>query len=77
MAGKGLTECWRGAMAAKPSTWELRGVALGPREADPAIHGPTWVAWATGPKGERLQASGDSPEDALLEITVQLRGLSR
>jgi hypothetical protein len=26
MASKGLTECWRGAMAAKPSDWTLRGV---------------------------------------------------
>ncbi len=77
MAGKGLTECWRGAMAAKPSTWAIRGVALGPREADPAIRGATWAAWATGPNGERLQAHGDSPEDALLALTVQLRGLSR
>ena len=41
---KGLTECWREAEAAKPSTWKVRGLALGPREADPAIHGATWVA---------------------------------
>jgi len=49
MGGKGLTGCWRGAMAAKPSTWAIRGVALGPRDADPAIRGATWTAWATGP----------------------------
>jgi hypothetical protein len=54
-----------------------RGVAIGPREADPAIRGATWTAWATGPNGERLQAHGDSPEDALLALTVQLRGLGR
>jgi hypothetical protein len=77
MASKGLTECWRNAYAAKPSDWALRGVVCGPREADPAIRNPGWVAWATGPKGERLQGAGDSPHDALNALTVQLRGLSR
>ncbi len=56
-------------LAAKPSTWAIRGVALGPREADPAIRGATWAAWATGPHGERLQAHGGSPEEALLALT--------
>jgi hypothetical protein len=41
-------------LAAKPSDWTLRGVVSRPREADPAIRGSGWVAWATGPKGERL-----------------------
>ena len=75
MASKGLTECWREAEAAKPSTWKVRGVALGPREADPAIHGATWVAWATGPKGQRRQGTGDSPQDALVMLAFQLREL--
>ena len=39
MAGKGLTEAWRGAAAAKPSDWAIRGVVCGPREVDPAIRG--------------------------------------
>lgn len=30
MAPEGLTEAWRGAMAAKPSDWTLRGVVCGP-----------------------------------------------
>ena len=38
MASKGLTECWREAMAAKPSTWRLMGVVCRPREVDPNIH---------------------------------------
>jgi len=76
MANKGLTSARAAHGPAKPSTWAIRGVALGPREADPAIRGATWAAWATGPHGERLQAHGDSPEDALLALTVQLRGLS-
>ena len=45
-------------MAAKPSVWTLRGVVCGPREADPAIRGSGWVAWATGPNAERLQGEG-------------------
>ena len=40
MASKGLTDCWRDAMAAKPSTWRLMGVACGPREVDPNIQAP-------------------------------------
>ena len=77
MAAKGLTELWNGAMAAKPSDWTLRGVVCGPRQADPAIHGSSWVAWVTGPNGERLQGDGPSPHDALATLTVLLRGLSR
>ena len=77
MAGKGLTECWRGAMAAKPSDWTLRGVVCGLREVDPAIRSSAWVAWAIGPIRERLQGEGDSPHDALVALTVQLNGLSR
>ena len=62
MASKGLTECWRGAEAAKPSTWNLMGVARGPREA-------------RGPKGERLEGRGTGPQDALLELTVRLKAV--
>ena len=76
MAGKGLTECWRGAMAAKPSTWQLQGVACGPREIDPAVSSDEeWCAWARGPDRERLEGRGSSPQDALLELTVRFREL--
>ena len=34
MASKGLTECWREAMPAKPPTWKLMGVARALREVD-------------------------------------------
>ncbi len=76
MAAKGLTEAWRSAEAAKPSDWTIRGVVLGPREVDPRINGPRWTAWALGPNGERVQAEGESPHDALMTLSVQLRGLS-
>ena len=50
MASKGLTECWRDAMAAKPSTWKLTGVAGGTREVDLKVHSAEeWCAWARGP----------------------------
>ena len=77
MAAKGLTEAWRGAEAAKPSDWTIRGVVLGPREVDPAVRGPRWAAWAAGPNGERLQAEAESPHDALMALAVRLRELSQ
>jgi len=71
MASKGLTECWRDAMAAKPSTWKLMGVACGRREVDPSIHSADeWCAWARGPDRERLEGRGTGPHDALLQLTV-------
>ena len=76
MASKGLTECWRGAMAAKPSDWRIMGVVCGPREVDPAIHSPEeWCAWARRPNMERLEGRGSGPHDALLELTVKLKEL--
>ena len=78
MASKGLTECWRDAMAAKPSNWQLKGVVCGPREIDPNIHSSEeWCAWARGPKGERIEGRGGSPQDALQQLTVHLKGPSR
>lgn len=75
MAAKGLTEAWRGAEAAEPSDWMIRGFVLGPREVDPRIDGPRWAAWAVGPNGERLQAEGESPHDALNTLALRLREL--
>ena len=76
MASKGLTECWREAMAAKPSDWRLMGVACGPREVDPAVHSAEeWCAWARGPDRERLEGRGSGPGDALLALTVKLKEL--
>lgn len=76
MASKGLTECWRNAYAAKPSTWRLMGVVCGPREVDPSIRSADeWCAWARGPDKERLEGRGSSPEDALQTLTAKLREL--
>ncbi len=78
MASKGLTEVWRDAEAAKPSDWRLMGVVRGPREIDPKIRTEgEWCAWARGPRGERLEGRGTGPHDALFQLTVHLKGLSR
>ena len=54
------------------------GIACGPRELDPKIRTEgEWCAWARGPKGERLEGRGTGPHDALLQLTVHLKGLSR
>lgn len=75
MANKGLTECWRDAAAAKLD-WRIMGVVCGPREVDPAIHSPEeWCAWARGPNKERLEGRGSGPQDALLALTMRLKGL--
>ena len=78
MASKDLSACWGDAMAATPSDWRLMGVACGPREVEPKVHSADkWCAWARGPDRERLEGRGTGPLDALLELTVKLRELSR
>jgi hypothetical protein len=73
VASKGLTECWRGAMAAKPSDWALMGIRCTSTGLAPADRSDGWIAEACGPSGACLTAEARSPEDALLALTVQLR----
>lgn len=74
-----LSKAWTKAEAALPRGWELRGIVLGPRVADPAIDGAHWVAWARakeGPKDEALppaEGSGDTPHQALNDLAKRLR----
>ena len=75
MASKGLTEAWRGAEAAQPSDWTIRGVVLGRREIDPRVGGRRWAAWTVRPSGERLLAEGESPHDELNTLALRLREL--
>jgi hypothetical protein len=51
---KGMTQSWIAAQATLPPEWHLMGVALGPREVDPQIRSESWVAWARGPNGARV-----------------------
>jgi hypothetical protein len=52
-------------MATLPPEWDLMGVVRGPREVDPKITAASWVAWARGPDGERVEGRGESAEEAL------------
>ena len=36
------------------------GVVRGPREVDPKIQSDSWMAWARGPEGERVDENGAS-----------------
>jgi hypothetical protein len=70
-----LTQAWTRAEAALPREpgWSIRGVVLGPREVDPVIRAAVWVAWARGPKGERVEAEGHIPEQALTNLAEKLK----
>jgi hypothetical protein len=70
---KGMTQSWTAAMATLPPEWRLMGVVRGPREVDPQIHSDSWVAWARGPKGERVDGQADSAQGALDVLTNAMR----
>jgi hypothetical protein len=53
----GINRAWIEADAAMPLEWELRGLVLGPRVADPAIQDAQWVAWARPKEGSKDEAS--------------------
>lgn len=73
MPKPGLTGDWIAAMATLPPEWRLMGVVRGPREVDPVIHSDSWVAWARGPDGERVEGQADSAEGALRDFTNKMR----
>ena len=70
---KGLTQSWIAAMATLPPEWRLMGVVRGPREVDPQIHSDSWVAWARGPNGERVDGQADSAQGALDALANAMR----
>ena len=51
----------------------VRGVVCGPREVDPQISSHSWVAWARGPNGERVDGQADSAQGALDPLTNAMR----
>jgi hypothetical protein len=73
MPKAGLTHSWIAAEATLPPEWRLLGVVCGPREVDPEIHSDSWVAWARGPKGERVDGQADSAEGALEALANAMR----
>jgi hypothetical protein len=77
----GISKAWIEAEAALPIAWELRGVVLGPRVADPVIDDAHWVAWARAKEGSKdetlppAEGSGESPDQALNDLARRLREL--
>ena len=59
-----LTQASTRAEAVKPFGWKLCGMVLGRRA--------TWVAWARGPKQERVEGEGTSPQQALSDLANKL-----
>jgi hypothetical protein len=49
------------------------GVVRGPREVDPQIRSESWVAWARGPNGQRVEGQGDSAQGALDALADAMR----
>ena len=49
------------------------GVVHGPREVDPQIRGDSWVAWARGPDGQRVDGQGTTPDGALRDFVKKMR----
>ncbi len=68
-----LTQDWTGAEATLPRDRRLMGVVRAPREVDPAIHSDSWVAWARGPAGERVDGQGGTPDAALRGFVKRMR----
>jgi hypothetical protein len=60
-------------MATLPPEGRLMGVIRGPREVDPQIRSDSWVAWARGPKGERVDGQADSAQGALDALANAMR----
>ncbi len=78
----GLSKAWIAAEAAKPAGWSILGVARGPRQADPAIHGVTWVAWARPDQHLAdlppiVEGKGESAEQAVNVLARELAQLRK
>ena len=63
----GMTRRFTMVYAMLPVESEFRGLVAGPREADP-IRSPDWVAWARGPKGERVEVKAPTAEGAMSDL---------
>jgi len=78
-----ISKAWAAAERALPGGWELRGLVLGPRVADPAIDGAHWVAWARAADDSKdaalppAEGSGDTPGEALTDLARRLGELGR
>lgn len=76
----GMTRAWTVAEAAVPDGWEIRGIAKGPRTADPAIASSDWTARARPKAGNErtdqppiVEGRGDTPERAVAALAKATR----
>jgi hypothetical protein len=61
--------------AAKPPDWELMGLRCMSSGMAPASRSDRWLAEACGPQDGCVKVESHSAEDALQQLTSQLRAL--
>ncbi len=71
----GLNRAWITVEAALPLEWRIEGVTCASTGLQPDQPSQRWRAWATGPKGERIEAEGDGPISALHALARELAPL--
>jgi hypothetical protein len=69
----GLNRAWIAAEAALPLEWRIEGLSCASEGLEPGQRSDGWRAWATGPKGERVEAEGDGHIAALQALAHKLR----
>ncbi|MDP9269998.1 MAG: hypothetical protein M3P14_03335 [Chloroflexota bacterium] len=73
----GLNRAWIAASAALPIGWRLEGLTCASEGLAPEQRSDRSRAWATSPKGERIEGEGEGPVSALNALArelVPLRG---
>jgi hypothetical protein len=71
----GLNRAWISASAALPLEWRLEGLTCASDGLAPEQRSDRWRAWATGPKGERIEGEGEGPVAALNALARELEPL--
>jgi hypothetical protein len=68
----GLNRAWIAAPAALPIGWRLEGLTCASEGQAPEQRSDRWRAWATSPKGERIEGEGEGPVSALNALAREL-----
>jgi hypothetical protein len=71
----GLNRAWIAAEAALPLEWRIEGLTCASEGLQPEQRSDRWRAWATGPKGERIEGEGEGPVSALNALARELEPL--
>jgi limonene-1,2-epoxide hydrolase len=66
----GLNRAWIAAEAALPLEWRIEGLTCASEGLQPEQRSDRWRAWATGPKGERIEGEGERPVDPAKDTGV-------